>query len=80
VSRPGDNRPRGRGKPPSGRGGGYKPGERVGKGTTHGKRGGKTAGGGQTRPPSGCRDTKAMMLALYLTARAMLLLALGRKP
>lgn len=81
MSRPGDKRPKGRGNPPSGRGGGYKPGERVGKGTTHGKRGRNTAGGGQTRPPDkGCRDTKTMMLALYLTARAMFLLAIGRRP
>lgn len=80
MSRPRDGRPRGHGKPGSGRGHGYNPGERIGRGTKHGGKG-KSMGGGQTRPPQGgCRDKKTMMLALYLTLRAMALLAIGRHP
>lgn len=82
TKKPPNGRPPSRGRGEGiGRGRGYNPGERRGRGTTHGRRGRGTAGSGQTRPPDkGCRDTKTMMLALYLTARAMFLLAMGRKP
>lgn len=57
------------GRPPSrggrsegiGRGRGYNPGERRGKGTKHGGKG-KSMGGGQTRPPE--KTCRAQLIAV----------------